>query len=68
MSVKLNQTIEERLQKLDEKVRWFEGEDFELEKAVERFKEAEGLADEIEKDLTSLKNEIIVLKQSFDTE
>ncbi|MBC7764109.1 exodeoxyribonuclease VII small subunit [Microbacteriaceae bacterium] len=68
MSVKLNQTIEERLQKLDEKVRWFEGDDFELEKAVERFKEAEGLADEIEKDLTSLKNEIIVLKQSFDTE
>lgn len=68
MSVKHNKTIETRLQELDEKVRWFEGDDFELEKAVERFKEAEGLATEIEKDLTSLKNEINVLKKSFDTE
>jgi exodeoxyribonuclease VII small subunit len=68
MSAKHNETIEERLQQLDEKVRWFEGDDFELEQAVERFKEAEALAVAIEKDLTSLKNEIVVLKQSFDTE
>jgi exodeoxyribonuclease VII small subunit len=68
MSAKHNDTIEERLQQLDEKVHWFEGDDFELEQAVERFKEAEALAEEIEKDLTSLKNEIVVLKKSFDTE
>ncbi len=68
MSAKINVTIEERLQQLDEKVRWFEGDDFELERAVERFKEAEELAAVIEKDLTSLKNEIVVLKQSFASE
>ena len=68
MSVKNNDSIEERLQLLDEKVRWFEGDDFALEQAVERFKEAESLAAAIEKDLSSLKNEIVVLKKSFDSE
>jgi exonuclease VII small subunit len=68
MSVKHNETLEERLQQLDEKLRWFEGDDFELEQAFERFKEADALASAIEKDLATLKNEIVVLKQSFDSE
>lgn len=68
MSAKKNESIEERLQQLEEKVRWFEGDEFQLEQAVERFKDAEEYAANIQKDLTSLKNEITVLKQSFDAE
>lgn len=52
--------------KLGELVAWFEGEEFELEAALDKYKEAEKLADEIEKDLSGLKNEITVLEQKFD--
>ncbi|MBB1556111.1 exodeoxyribonuclease VII small subunit [Candidatus Saccharibacteria bacterium] len=61
-----NKSISEKMTKLGELVAWFEGEEFELEVALDKYKEAEKLADEIEKDLSGLKNEITVLKQKFD--
>ena len=61
-----NKSISEKMTKLGELVAWFEGEEFELEAALDKYKEAEKLADEIEKDLSGLKNEIAVLKQKFD--
>jgi len=61
-----NKSISEKMTKLGELVAWFEGEEFELEMALDKYKEAEKLADEIEKDLSGLKNEITVLKQKFD--
>ena len=61
-----NKSISEKMTKLGELVAWFEGEGFELEAALDKYKEAEKLADEIEKDLSGLKNEITVLKQKFD--
>ncbi|MBR3169537.1 exodeoxyribonuclease VII small subunit [Candidatus Saccharibacteria bacterium] len=57
----LNQKIKE----LDKKVEWFNSEDFELEKAVEKYREAIGLAREIEEDLKNLKNEVEVLDVDF---
>ena len=57
----LNQKIKE----LDEKVEWFYSDDFKLEKAAENYKDALTLADEIENDLKSLKNEIEVLNEDF---
>jgi exodeoxyribonuclease VII small subunit len=51
---------------LGELVSWFESDEFELETALDKYKEAEKLAGEIEKDLSELKNEITVLKQKFD--
>ena len=62
-----NKSISEKMTKLGELVAWFEGEEFELEAALDKYKEAEKLADEIEKGLSGLKNEITVLKQKFDT-
>lgn len=59
-------SIAEKTAELDELVSWFDGDDFELEKALEKFKEAEKLAEEIEKDLTALKNDITVVKARFD--
>lgn len=59
-------SIAEITAELDELVSWFDGDDFELEQALEKFKEAEKLAQEIEKDLAALKNDINVVKARFD--
>lgn len=47
-------------------VAWFEGDEFELEQAIETYGRAEKLAAEIELDLANVKNEITVLKEKFD--
>lgn len=62
MSDKNNTTIAEKTLALNELVAWFDGEDFELEQALEMFKKAETLAMEIEHDLTALKNNIEIVK------
>ena len=67
MSIK-NKTIQEKTAELTKLVDWFDSEDFSIEVAIEKFKEAEILAADIEKDLMSLKNEINTVKQKFDSE
>lgn len=62
---KQNKTIQQKLAELGEMVAWFDSEQFALEEALERFKQAEKLAEEIEGDLNELKNEVVVLKQKF---
>lgn len=59
-------TIQEKIAKLDALVAWFDSDEFTLETALDKFKTAEQLAAEIEKDLNSLKNDIQVVKQKFD--
>ena len=61
MANNLNQKIKD----LDKKVEWFNSDEFQLEKAVEQYKEALELAKEIEEDLKNLKNEIEVLDVDF---
>lgn len=61
-----NKTVEEKMMQLREMVAWFEGDDFVLEQASEKFQAAATLANEIEKDLSELKNTVTVLKQSFE--
>ncbi|OYX53775.1 hypothetical protein B7Y92_01650 [Candidatus Saccharibacteria bacterium 32-50-13] len=65
---KNNATIQEKIAQLDELVAWFDGDEFSLEAATEVFKKAEALAREIEADLTELKNEVQIVKASFDKE
>jgi len=62
-----NKTLQEKLAQLDELVDWFNTDDFALEEAVERFKKADALAKEIENDLATIKNEITVLAERFDS-
>ena len=64
---KNDKTIQEKMNQLSELVAWFESDEFELEAAIEKYKTAETLAGEIEKDLSELKNEITVLKTKFDS-
>lgn len=61
-------TVQEKLSELSELVAWFQSPAFKLEDAFDKFKQAEALAEEIEKDLTKLKNDIKVVKKKFDTE
>lgn len=63
-----SKTVQEKMTELSELVTWFQSAAFNLEEALERFKNAEGLAEEIEKDLTKLKNDIKIVKKKFDTE
>lgn len=63
-----NKSIQEKTTALTELVAWFDSEDFVLEQALDKFKEAEKLAQDIEKDLTTLRNDIEVVKKSFDSE
>ena len=65
MSTK-NNTIEAKMDELRNMTAWFEGEEFSLTDASEKFKQATKLATEIEHDLKNLENQISVLKQSFE--
>ncbi len=66
MSDKSNKTVQEKIAELQELTAWFDSEAFELEQALAKFKQAQKLAQDIEADLTELKNEVVVLKQQFD--
>ena len=66
MSDKSNTTIEDKMNELRTLVAWFEQDEFKLEQAGAKFAAASKLAREIEHDLTELKNDISVLKQSFE--
>lgn len=66
MSEKMN--LNQKIEKLDGEVEWFYSDDFKLEEATAKYKEAVGLAKEIEKDLEGLKNEIEVLTEDFSKE
>jgi len=63
-----NKSIQEKTIELSKLVEWFDSEDFTLEAALDKFKQAEKLAVEIEHDLTSLKNEINIVKKKFDSD
>jgi len=63
-----NKTVQEKMSELSELVGWFQSPAFKLEDAVTKFKQAETLAEEIEKDLTKLKNDIQIVKKKFDGE
>ena len=60
---KLN--LNQKIAELDKKVEWFYSEDFALENAVEKYKDAIKLAKDIEKDLKNLKTEREVLSEDF---
>lgn len=58
-------SLNKKIEMLDTQVEWFYSDDFKLEEAVDKYKDAVALAKEIEKDLTELKNEIEVLSEDF---
>jgi exodeoxyribonuclease VII small subunit len=68
MSDKSEITIAEKLEQLRELVAWFESDEFSIEQALDKFAQAEKLAQTIDEDLSVFKNKITVLKKDFSTE
>lgn len=64
----MKKKINEKISELNERVEWFYSDDFKLEEASEKYKEATKLAKEIEVDLKELKNEIKVIEEDFTKE
>lgn len=65
MSGTSNMKVAEKTEKLNQLIAWFDSDDFELERALDVFSEAEKLAAEIEHDLLELKNNIEIVKAKF---
>lgn len=65
---KENKSIQDKIAELSKLVAWFDSDDFTLETAIDKFMEAEVLAETIEKELQQLKNDIQIVKQKFDGE
>ncbi len=65
MNKSSDKPIQAKLDELDQLIAWFHGDDFELEQASAKLKEAKELASGIEHDLSAVENEISIIKQSF---
>lgn len=65
MSQKNKLTIAEKTVELDKLVAWFNSSEFVLEQALDKFKDAEKLAEEIENELQELKNNVTIVKAKF---
>lgn len=53
--------LSEKINQLDSEVAWFYGDEFSLDAAIPKYEAAIKLAQNIEKDLTELKNKVEVL-------
>ena len=58
-------SLNQKIEKLDAEVEWFYSDDFKLEDATVKYKQAVALAKDIKNDLENLKNEIEVLAEDF---
>ncbi len=54
-------SISQKIATLDESVEWFYGEEFSLDQALQKYKDANKLALDIKEDLSKLKNQIEVI-------
>ncbi|MBR3180232.1 exodeoxyribonuclease VII small subunit [Candidatus Saccharibacteria bacterium] len=57
--------LSEKIAELDKSTEWFYSDEFNLDEAVAKYKEAIELAKDLQKDLAELTNEIEVLSEDF---
>ena len=60
-----NKSLNQKIAELSKSTDWFYSEDFNLDEAVKKYKEAINLAKELQKDLDHLQNEIEILSKDF---
>ena len=58
-------TIEQMMAELNERIAWFQGDDFNLDEAKQRFIEARQLAQDITAVLDDMQHDITVLSEDF---
>ena len=54
--------IAHKIEQLDREIEWFYGEAFQLDEALEKYKNASHLASEIDRNLAELKNQVEVIE------
>lgn len=60
-----NKSLNQKFEELEKAKEWFYSDEFELDKAAEKYKSAIALAKELQKDLDNLRNEIEILDEDF---
>ncbi|QHU93653.1 hypothetical protein GWK78_01215 [Candidatus Saccharibacteria bacterium oral taxon 488] len=60
-----DKTIEQMMTELNERIAWFQGDDFNLDEAKQRFIEARQLAKDITAALDNMQHDITVLGEDF---
>ena len=60
-----SKTLTQKITDLEHSTDWFYSDEFTLDDAAKRYKEAIELAKEIQKDLSDLQNEIEILDEDF---
>ena len=61
-------TIEQMMAELNERIAWFQGDDFNLDEAKPRFIEARELSKKITATLEDMRHDIEVLSEDFNAE
>ena len=61
-------TIEQMMAELNERIAWFQGDDFNLDEAKQKFIEARELSKKITATLEDMRHDIEVLSEDFNTE
>lgn len=61
-------TIEQMMTELNERIAWFQGDDFNLDEAKQRFIEAIELSKKITATLEDMRHDIEVLSEDFNAE
>ena len=61
-------TIEQMMDELNERIAWFQGDDFNLDKAKQRFIEARELSKKITATLEDMRHDVEVLSEDFNAE
>ena len=61
-------TIEQMMAELNERIAWFQGDDFNLDEAKQRFIEARELSKKITATLEDMRHDIEVLSEDFNPE
>ena len=61
-------TIEQIMAELNERIAWFQGDDFNLDEAKQRFIEARELSKKITATLEDMRHDIEVLSEDFNAE
>ena len=65
MSKKSELTIQEKMQRLEELVGWFESNDVDIDEALKKYETAMKLAGELQDDIKNAKNKFTKLKKNF---
>ena len=60
-----DRTLGQKIEQLEKSTDWFYSEEFNLDEATAKYKEAISLAKEVQKDLSDLQNEIEILDKDF---